>query len=292
MELANLLKNPIRAYISEYNYSIVVSVIFVAIFCALYFFGYISAWLPFFLSEGTLSLLLITACLPVSLAYEGRSWFVNSVEHHTPEFLRQLVDMKDVGVTLQTAIDLISQSRLGVLSDELLLTSEDIKRGSTTTSALVRMENRIGIVSVKRAISLLVKASEVTDYIKDVLIIAINDFEHYLKLKKDRFNVAVTYVMIVYLSVGIYLYTSYSLNVSYIGSFSNFNLSFDTMGNLSDMYRIGMVLCFFSGLMAGQLSSNTILSGLKHAIVLLAACFALFTYLIPYYLGLFIGAAV
>ena len=121
---------------------------------------------------------------------------MNSVESHTPEFLRQLVDMKDVGVTLQTAIGLISNSKLGVLSQELVMTSEDIRRGATTINALVRMEERIGLVSVKRAMSLLVKASEVTDYIKDVLIIAINDFEHYLKLKKDRFNIAITYVMI------------------------------------------------------------------------------------------------
>jgi flagellar protein FlaJ len=117
------------------------------------------------------------------------------------------------------------------------------------------------------------------------LIIAINDFEHYLKLKKDRFNVAVTYVMIVYLSVGIYLYTSYSLNVSFIGSFSNFDLAFDMMGNLIDMFRIGLVLSFFSGLMAGQLSSNSVLAGLKHAIVLVAGCYVLFTFIIPYYLG-------
>jgi flagellar protein FlaJ len=152
------------------------------------------------------------------------------------------------------------------------------------------MENRIGIVSVKRAISLLVKASEVTDYIKDILIIAINDFEHYLKLKKDRFNVAVIYVMIVYLSVGIYLYTAYSLNVSFIASFSDFNLNFDTMGNLTDMFQIGMVLGFFSGLMTGQLSVNSILAGLKHAIVLLLGCFVLFIYIMPYQLGMFTGA--
>ena len=98
-------------------------------------------------------------------------------------------------------------------------------------------------------------------------------FEHYLKLKKDRFNIAITYVMIVYLAVGIYMYTAYSLNVSFIASFTQFNISFDTSGNLTDMYRIGLVLGFFSGLMAGQLSANSILSGFKHAVLLVLACF-------------------
>ena len=290
-KLENLLRNPARAYISNYDYSIVLGVICAGIVYALSYFGQLTEWIPGMCLEAFISLLIIVSLTPVSLAYEGRSWFVNNVESHTPEFLRQLVDMKDVGVTLQTAIGMISNSKLGVLSQELVMTSEDIRRGSTTINALVRMEDRIGLVSVKRAMSLLVKASEVTDYIKDVLIIAINDFEHYLKLKKDRFNIAITYVMIVYLAVGIYMYTAYSLNVSFISSFSSFKIAFDTAGNLTDMFRIGLVLGFFSGLMAGQLSANSILAGLKHAILLVLGCFILFMYVIPYQMDLIHTAA-
>lgn len=290
-KLENLLKNPARAYISDYNYGIALGCVCGGIVSALYYLGYLNEWIPGMSLEAFISLLIIFSLAPPSLAYEGRSWFVNSVESHTPEFLRQLVDMKDVGVTLQTAISLISNSKLGVLSQELVMTSEDIRRGATTINALVRMEDRIGLVSVKRAISLLVKASEVTDYIKDVLIIAINDFEHYLKLKKDRFNIAITYVMIVYLAVGIYMYTAYSLNVSFVSSFTNFNISFDTSGNLTDMFRIGLVLGFFSGLMAGQLSANSVLAGLKHAILLVLGCFVLFVFIIPYQLDIAAEAA-
>jgi flagellar protein FlaJ len=282
MKLLNLIKNPIKTYISDYNYGIALTVSFAVIICVLYYFGFLSPVLPFYSFEGFLCLLIIIASIPISLAHEGRSWFINNIEHHTPEFLRQLIDLKDVGVTIQTATDLISQSKLGLLSQELVLTSEDMRRGSTIANAFTYMGERIGIVSVKRPISLLVKASEVTDYIKDILIIAINDFEHYLKLKKDRFNVAIVYVMIVYLSVGIYFYTAYALNVSFIASFADFNLPFDTMGNLLDMFQIGIVLSFFSGLMAGQLSSNSILAGLKHAIVLLVGAFFLFIYIVPY----------
>jgi len=290
-KLENLIKNPARAYISDYNYGIALGCLCGGIVSALYYFGNLDEWIPGMSFEAFVCILIVSSLVPISLAYEGRSWFVNSVESHTPEFLRQLVDMKDVGVTLQTAINLISNSKLGVLSQELVMTSEDIRRGATTINALVRMEERIGLVSVKRAISLLVKASEVTDYIKDVLIIAINDFEHYLKLKRDRFNIAITYVMIVYLAVGIYMYTAYSLNVSFVSSFTNFNISFDISGNLTDMFRIGLVLGFFSGLMAGQLSANSVLAGLKHAILLVLGCFVLFVFVIPYQLDIAAEAA-
>jgi len=287
IKLENIIKNPYRAYISDYNYGIAFGLILVLTVFALYYFNILIIYIPNISLNALICLLIIAGLTPLSLAYEGRARFVNSVESHTPEFLRQLVDMRDVGVTLQGAISLISNSRLGVLSQELVMTSEDIRRGASATTALVRMQNRIGLVSVKRAISLLVKASEVTDFIKDVLMIAISDFEHYLKLKSDRFNIAITYVMIVYLSVGIYLYTAYALNVSFISSFTSFKsvgsvLATDAItGNVDDMFTIGIVLGLFSGLMAGQLASNSILSGLKHAVILVIAAFITFVYVIP-----------
>ncbi|PWR70668.1 type II secretion system F family protein [Methanospirillum stamsii] len=290
-KLENLIKNPFRTYISDFNIGCVIGIVAAVIVTLLYMNGNLAGWFPVNTLEIFICLVVIASMAPVAFAYEGRNWFVNNVEKHTPEFLRQLVDMKDIGVTLQTAIGLISNSKLGVLSKELVMTTEEIQRGESTVNALVRMEERIGLVSVKRAMSLLVKASEVTDSIKDVLIIAINDFEHYLKLKRDRFNISITYVMIIYLAVGIYFYTAYSLNVSFVASFTNFNISFDTAGNLTDMFRIGIVLALFSGLMAGQLSANSILSGFKHAILLLIGAVVLFEYIIPYQIELSTEAA-
>lgn len=285
-KLENLIKNPFRTFISNFNIGLCIGIVAALIVTLLFMNGNLTEWFPINCFEIFICLAAIAGMTPIALAYEGRNWFVNDVENHTPEFLRQLVDMKDIGVTLQAAIGLISSSKLGVLSQELVMTTEAIKRGETTVNALVRMEERIGLVSVKRAMSLLVKASEVTDSIKDVLIIAINDFEHYLKMKKDRFNISITYVMIIYLAVGIYFYTAYSLNVSFVASFVNFNIQFDTGGNLTDMFRIGIVLALFSGLMAGQLSSNSVLAGFKHAILLLIGAIVLFEYIIPYQIDL------
>jgi len=138
------------------------------------------------------------------------------------------------------------------------------------------MEERIGLVSVKRAISLLVKASEITNNLRDIFIIAITDFEHYLKLRSNRANTAIVYVMIIYLSFGIYLYTVYQLNGPFISSFSSFNLSLNTAGTVTQMFDLAIILGFFSGIMAGQFSSNSIFAGFKHSIVLLAATLALF----------------
>jgi flagellar protein FlaJ len=142
------------------------------------------------------------------------------------------------------------------------------------------MEERIGLVSVKRAISLLVKASEVTDYIREILTIAIADLEHYVKMKSKRLNVSFVYLAVIYLSFGIYLYSAYQMNVAFISSFSAYDITFDISSNKADMFHIGMILAFFSGIMAGQMSSNSILCGLKHSMIMLIATVVTFIYFI------------
>ena len=273
-----LLRHPFRAYIRSYWYGIGLGIFFAGIVAAFWFTGGFDTLIRHDLPEAVLCLIIIAFMAPVALSYEGRRWYVRNIEAHLPDFLRELSDMKDIGITLHEAIQRISGAKLGVLSSELSVASRDIESGAYVSSALVKMEERIGLVSVKRAISLLVRASEITTNLRQIFIIAITDFEYYLKLKRERSNTTIMYVMIIYLSFGIYLYTAYQLNVPFLSSFKGMNLSIDMAGNLTEMFRIGVILATFSGIMTGQFSSNSILAGFKHSIVLLAATLALFVF--------------
>lgn len=279
--LMDRLKNPLRTYITNFDYSLMAAVLVAGIIAVFWYLGWFDAVFPHNTFEGFVCVAFIASMIPVVIAYEGRRWYVRNVEAHLPEFLRELSDMKDIGITLQEAIHRISGARLGVLSSELSVASRDIEAGVYVNSALVRMEQRIGLVSVKRAISLLVRASEITTNLRQIFIIAITDIEHYLRLKRERANTTIVYVMIIYLSFGIYLYTAYQLNVPFLASFKSgaFDISIDTAGNLTEMFRIGIILGTFSGIMAGQFSSNSILAGFKHSIVLLAAALVLFVFI-------------
>ena len=188
--------------------------------------------------------------------------------------------MRDIGMTLQGAIAMISGNKTGVLSSEIKIVTKELSYGAHLSNALVRMEERIGLVSVKREISLLVKASEVTDYIREILTIAISDLKHYIKMKSKRLNVSFVYLAVIYLSYGIYLYSAYQMNVAFISSFSSFDITFDLTSNKTDMFHIGIILAFFSGIMAGQMSSNSVLCGLKHSIIMLIATIITFVYII------------
>ena len=280
LRLKDILRHPMRFFISNYAVAGVLGFLLAVLVCILW--G--TEFLPQLFPESSLliliCLLIIASILPLSLAYEIRNRYVVGVEKQLPEFLREISDMRDIGMTLQGAIHMIAGHKTGVLSSEIQVVSEELKYGSSLSGALVRMEERIGLTTVKRAISLLVRASQVTDHIREILSIAVTDMEHYLKMKSKRFNVSFVYLAVIYLSFAIYLFAAYEMNVAFISSFSSFNVSFDISGNKQDMFIIGIILAFFSGIMAGQMSANTMLSGLKHSIIMLVMTIITFVYLI------------
>lgn len=280
LKFLDIIRHPVKYYISDYNIGIIFGCIAAGLVFFTYYTGSFSQLLPESTTEAFICIMLISGMLPVMLAYEIRSRYVKSVEKQLPELLREISDMRDIGMTLQSAITMISSSKSSVLSSEIKIVSDEMKYGSSLSGALVRMEERIGLVSVKRAISLLVKASEVTDAIREILAIAISDLEHYLRMKSKRLNVSFVYLAVIYLSFGIYLYSAYQMNVAFISSFTDFNISLDISSSKASMFHIGIILAFFSGIMAGQLSSNSIYAGLKHSIVLLTATIIMFIYII------------
>lgn len=280
LRLLEIVKHPIKFFISDYSIGLVIGCILAGFVFLTYLLGSFATVFPTFTFQALICVMAIAAMFPLMMAYEIRRRYVNRVETQLPEFLREIVDMRDIGMTLQGAIFMISGNKTGVLSSEVKVVSEELRYGSSLSGALVRMEERIGLVSVKRAISLLVKASEVTDYIREILTIAIADLEHYLKMKSKRLNVSFVYLAVIYLSFGIYLYSAYQMNVAFISSFSAYDISFDLTSNKTDMFHIGIILAFFSGIMAGQLSANSILCGLKHSIILLSATVAMFIFII------------
>ncbi|PAV08618.1 type II secretion system F family protein [Methanocorpusculum parvum] len=276
----DILRHPIKFFISDYTIPGIIGVLLASFVCVSWITGTFAKIFPSMTMEVLICVIIIAASLPLMTAYEIRRRYVTKVEKQLPEFLREIADMRDIGMTLQGAISMISGNKTGVLSSEIKIVTKELSYGAHLSNALVRMEERIGLVSVKRAISLLVKASEVTDYVREILTIAISDLEHYIKMKSKRLNVSFVYLAVIYLSYGIYLYSAYQMNVAFISSFSSFDITFDLTSNKTDMFNIGIILAFFSGIMAGQMSSNSVLCGLKHSIIMLIATIITFVYII------------
>jgi len=216
--------------------------------------------------------------MPLAVAFEYRAAFVRRVERETPDFLRQILSLKDIGLTLQDVVEMLRESKLGVLSREIWFTHAEIEWGSSVREALIELINRVGVSSIRRAITLLLRASEVTENIRDVLLTAIEDFEYEIKLKNLRFATGFAYLAIIYLSFFILLYVSYSIIHAFLSRLPNYTPSHSL---ISMMYQIALMLALFSGIIAGQMEKGHVLHGLKHLFVFLTASAIVFEILIP-----------
>jgi flagellar protein FlaJ len=271
MKILDLLKNPLRPLYQEPIRASVISLILVPF--------------PFLLTEYTFDkqiiLGTIAALAPVSLAYEYKSRKMSKLDKDIPEFLRNIAEMNEIGLSLKGAIGMLLKSNVGLLSGEIKRVWIDMEWGNQMKDALYKFENRVGTPALRRAVTLIVKASEVNDNTKDVLLIAANDSENVLSLRKDRFQSGFVYLSTVYIAFGTFLYVCYSLSVQFLGSMGqNAGIS---MENITPMmfFTCGM-LGFFSGIITGQMAEGKIVYGLKHSVIFLALTYAIFTTAIGY----------
>jgi len=257
----------------NYYNSLYFSGLAIAPFLVLYYKNFIG--LKFF--ESFMVLLLVLSCMPLLIAFEYRARLVRKVEKDIPNLLREILNLKDVGVSLHEIIRIIKDSKIGVLSRELRLAYAEMEWGETVIDALVEVVNRIGTASIRRVISLLINAAQATENLREVLLTTIEDFEFGLKLKTERFVSGFSYLFIVYLSFYIFLYTIYSLNTSFLASFAQFGVS---VYGLDLMYKISIMLAIFSGIIAGQMEKGHILHGLKHMCIFALSSLILFEFIL------------
>ncbi|WP_245618775.1 hypothetical protein [Methanogenium cariaci] len=138
LRFVEILRHPFRYFISDYQNGMVAGCMLALITTLFWMNGTLAVVFPSFTFEIFICLVIILFMLPILIAYEARKIYVNNVERQLPEFLREIADMKDVGMTLQGgAIGMVSNSKLGVLSSELKIVSEDLKWGGQAHQVLL-----------------------------------------------------------------------------------------------------------------------------------------------------------
>ncbi|WP_406657131.1 type II secretion system F family protein [Methanolobus sp. ZRKC2] len=268
------LKNPLAPVLQKPIYAFAFSVPLMA--------------MPFLLMADDLNkqivLSVIIGILPVSLAHEYKVRRLAKLDKAVPDFLRRLAEVNEMGIPINHAISLLLRSDVGLLSGEIKRVWLDMEWGGEMKDALSRFENRIGTPAIRRAVTLLVKATEVSDDTRDVLLIAAEDSENMIKLRDDRFQTGFVYLATVYIAFGTFMYVCYSFSTQFIPSMSN--LGGDGLLNIeqitSTMFNACGILGFFSGLILGEMAHGNIFSGFKHSVIFLVLTFASFTTLMNY----------
>jgi flagellar protein FlaJ len=221
-----------------------------------------------------------------------------ALEDAVPDLLDRMASVNEAGMTVVESIERVSDDDLGPLEAEFQRTYQDIQWGADAGRALQRLQARAGIPSVTRAVTLITNAMAASGDIAPVLRIAADEAEQSRRLRRERRQEMITYLMVIYVSFFVFLGIVAALTVAFIPaineaaagaqSAANAGVSTGPLSGLRDVNTAAYSLLFFhvtaiqavcSGFVAGMLGEGRLRDGTKHATVLLAIAYAMFVLL-------------
>jgi flagellar protein FlaJ len=236
------------------------------------------------------------------LLHETHKYRRRKVEEATPDFLDRLASVNEAGLTVVESLERVSRSELGALEENVKRTWRDVRWGGDTQTAFRRLAIRARAQMVSQAVVLITNAMRASGDIAPVLHIAADEAQDTRRLRRERRQEMLTYLMVIYISVFVFLGIIAALTVAFIpavkaagqaaaptgGAVSGAGVPGISMGGAdvpTDAYQllffhVSAIQAASSGLVAGQLAEGGIEDGLKHATILLAITYGAFALLI------------
>jgi flagellar protein FlaJ len=245
--------------------------------------------IPFIINweiETILIYLMILNFIPFAILSELRKRRVSKIEDHIPDFLKQLASLNESGLNIVVAIRMLSSSNLGILTKEIIKIRKDLEWGMLLPHALKRFEVRVGSATVTQVTSILLRAMESTATVKDALFTAARDAQLYMRFKKNVKNEMFVYIVIIYMTFGVFVFTILILNRNFlqvlpsgtsVQGFSGPSFQMPDVEGLTRLfYHTSLINGLIGGLVAGVMGEGELKSGLKHAILLVFIAFVSF----------------
>jgi flagellar protein FlaJ len=217
-----------------------------------------------------------------------------------PDFLDRMASVNEAGVTVVKSLERLANSDLGPLSDELRRTWRDVQWGASVREALHGFDRRTRAPTVSRAVTLITNAVAASGEVAPVLRIAATEAQDARRLRRERRQEMLTYLVVIYISFFVFLGIVVALTLAFIPAVEAASqsaaissgevqgVSTGVFAGLSTVNTGAYELLFFhaasiqavcSGLIAGQLGEGRVFDGLKHAVVLLSLSYVLFVFL-------------
>jgi flagellar protein FlaJ len=228
-----------------------------------------------------------------AVVYEVQKRGTRRIESAVPDLLDRLASVNEAGTSVVGSVRRVADSNLDALTDDLKRTRRDIDWGADVSTALRRLERRVRSPMTARAVALVTNAMHASGDIAPVLRIAAEESRATWSLRRERRQVMLTYLIVIYISFLVFLGIIASLAVSFIpaieeaavsGSGGASGLPTSTSspigisGGLSEINSFAYEQLFFhaaavqaicSGLVAGQLGEGSVRDGVKHVVILL-----------------------
>ncbi len=228
--------------------------------------------------------------IPLVIFHEYKKGKEDKIQAQIPDFLKKLASTNETGMTLRDSIRLMTRSDIG-MGKEIRKIWNDIEWGMAINESLRRFANRVRTHIVARSVTLVTKANESSGDIGEVLTVAARDAAAEQELKNERKMSMFIYIVIIYISFLVFIGIIYIISTTFLtemvkasekvtssgGHASTLRLTREMMGTYNRMFFHGaMIQGFSSGLIAGVMGEGSVLSGLKHSVIMLTIGYLLF----------------
>jgi len=214
---------------------------------------------------------------------------IDLMEERFPEFLRDLAESRKAGLTMAKAVENAAKGDYGYLTPEIKKMAVQISWGVPFSEALRRFGERINTPLVKRTTTMVVKASEAGGKIADVIEAAAKNVREIKILQAERRTEMKMYLMIIYVAFFVFLAVIAILSGMFLPKLIEASKSIGGAGSIGisvggadiETYKFIYVCTALSqaignGIVAGALSEGKMISGLRHAAIMVFITYVAF----------------
>lgn len=294
MAFKNILKNPLRPLFENPIYSlgltIPLAIISVAIPLSMNMGALLDTTAMVDFIDDRVVFALYIIILPLTIFHELKSRKQKKLEKHVPDFLKKLASTNETGMTLRDSIRLMARSDSEGLSSEIKKIWRDITWGLEINDSLVRFANRLRTRVVARSLTLITKANESSGDIGEVLLVAARDAGSEQDMKRERSVNMMIYIVIIYISFLVFVGVIFVISTTFLaemaaagekmaasGGQGGFLGSFDLDAYTRLFKHAAIIQGLSSGLMAGAMGEGSVMSGLKHSLIMMTVGYVIFT---------------
>ncbi|QSZ66761.1 type II secretion system F family protein [Methanofollis aquaemaris] len=222
---------------------------------------------------------------------EGRR--EKNLEAALPNFFRDVAGMNDSGMTLPSAIHIVSEGEYGMLTPYIRKLDIDMSWNVPFVEAITTFGKRIGTPLAERSVDLIAKASTAGGDVSEVLRAAARDSYEFINLKTERASNMLIYEVIIVAAFFVFLFVIAILESTFLTTMADAGAQAAAsgagsqfIGNVDmDLYKrifshSAMIMGFFSGLVAGQMGEGRAAAGLKFSALMLLIAWLLFRFAI------------
>ncbi len=235
-----------------------------------------------------------------SAVYEVDKRQRRRVESVVPDFLDRMASVNDAGVSIVESIEQMANDDLGALTPSLRQTWHDMRWGADAETALHRLGDRLDSPMVSRAVTLITNAMSASGDVAPVLEIAADEARATQQLRRERRQVMLTYLIVIYVSFVVFLAIVVALTEAFVPAIEQAELggAVPGSGTVSDgvgggalsgiqnvqpnkyillFYHASAIQALASGTIAGQLGEGDVRDGMKHAAIMLLVTYVAFS---------------